>query len=214
MKAIQLLVLNLSLATFGLLTMGLTAATAQDAVNQSDTTGNAIEPPPIIDSGSIGGGSDPSYNPSTGAIDVPNIPGLDGGISIDPQTNSAIGDGAGTPTPDNPQVNAATGDGAGTTAYDNSQNDLVEGGKASNGETRSITLNTVAGLLADDLNESLQDLEAAESESTEPRRIVRRANGNCKDTSLEARAAVGKKLEQAREFIDRVEQIDPGDAIW
>jgi hypothetical protein len=195
MKIIRVLVLNLSVATFGLLAVGLTAATAQDAVNQSDVTGNVIEPPPIIDSGSIGGGTDPSYNPSTGAIDVP---GLDGGVSIDPQSNSA------------------TGDGTGATTSENSQNDLdlIEARRVNREESQSITLNRVAGLLADDLDESLKDLAEAENLPKGPRRIVRRANSNCKDTSLEARAAVEKKLDQAREFIDRVEEIDPGEAIW
>jgi hypothetical protein len=173
MKTIQLLVLNFSIVTFGLLTVDLTAATAQDASNQSDTTGNTIEPPFEFNNNYTNGTD--VFNPSlsTGGI---AIPGFDEKFTFDPKTNTFVG------------------------------------------ESQQITINDSAQAIASDLNQSLEDLVAAENAqktaSTGPRHIVRRATDNCKDVSLEARSEVEKKLEQAREFVDSIESIDPGNSIW
>jgi hypothetical protein len=162
MKAIQIQVLNLSVAAFGLLTVGLTAATAQDAVNQSDTTGNAIEPPPIIS----------NYD-------------------------------------NNPVIEASP-------AFNANRNNVGLARRGS--ESSNFGINDIAELLATQLNQALADLAAAENAqktaSTGSRHIVRRVNDNCKDTSLEARAEVEKKLEQAKQFIEQVDRIKPGNSIW
>jgi hypothetical protein len=88
----------------------------------------------------------------------------------------------------------------------------------SSGNSRAVTLNDVAELLAGDLNQSLEQLAAAENAAkvadSAPRRIARRATKDCINPAFQARKTVESKLEQSKEFIEQVNQIQPEKAMW
>ena len=88
----------------------------------------------------------------------------------------------------------------------------------SSGSSRAVTLNDVAELLGGDLNQSLEQLAAAENTAkvadSAPRRIARRATKDCINPAFQARKTVESKLEQSKKFIEQVNQIQPEKAMW
>jgi hypothetical protein len=94
--------------------------------------------------------------------------------------------------------------------------DPIEIGQSS-GNSRAVTLNDVAELLGGDLNQSLEQLAAAENAAkvaSDPRRIARRATKDCINPAFQARKTVESKLEQSKEFIEQVNQIQPEKGMW
>ncbi len=98
------------------------------------------------------------------------------------------------------------------------RNSPGESSGESSGNSRAVTLNDVAELLAGDLNQSLEQLAAAENAAkvadSAPRRIARRATKDCINPAFQARKTVESKLEQSKEFIEQVNQIQPEKAMW
>jgi len=120
----------------------------------------------------------------------------------------------------------------------------------SNGKPQKVTLNEIAEVLGDNLEQSLDNLAAIENDpaiadagprrivrrsslndtpacgcdSTEPRRISRNPevnklgaccnNPDFNNRELEARRIVEDQLEEAKKFIEQVEQIQPENYIW
>jgi hypothetical protein len=212
MQKIKILVLNLSILLLGGMTVGTNPVIAQNAVNQSDTTGIIIEPPPVVDTSNFSGGGQAGYDPTTGTIDLAELGGELGELFIDPDIFLLDANGEGLTPGD---VNT------GNTEADGSGGDSDDTNSAS--ESQKVSINDVAELLETDLNQSLEDLataeKAQETASEQPRRIARnrlarRASNNCLDPTVEARAEVEKKLEQAQKFIKAIDSIQPGNAIW
>jgi len=87
----------------------------------------------------------------------------------------------------------------------------------SSGNSRAVTLNDVAELLGGDLDQSLNQLAAAENAAkvaSGPRRIARRATKDCINPAFQARKTVESKLEQSQKFIEQVNQIQPEKGMW
>jgi hypothetical protein len=91
----------------------------------------------------------------------------------------------------------------------------------SSGNSRAVTLNDLAELLGGDLNQSLEQLAAAENDTKVAsgprrigRRIARRATKDCINPAFQARETVESKLEQSKKFIEQVNQIQPEKAMW
>lgn len=81
--------------------------------------------------------------------------------------------------------------------------------------TQAITLNKLAELIEDDLQQSLNELAAAEKISdNQPRRFVRRRSTDCINPAIQAREVVQTKLEESRQFIEQIEQLNPENNIW
>lgn len=177
------------------------SATAQLPPNLSDTTGfNSSNAPFVGISGSGGptffGGGVGNYNPLTGNID---FFWLSDGLSIEPGIT----------------LSAAEGDGS---AFGSTRctGDLCQ---ESATETQEITLDEIAELLELDLERSLERLalaeDAVEKAASEPRRIVRRSTEReCVNPYIRARDEVDRKVEQAQEFIEQVEPINPENRLW
>ncbi|VEP12226.1 conserved exported hypothetical protein [Hyella patelloides LEGE 07179] len=84
--------------------------------------------------------------------------------------------------------------------------------------TRAISLNDLAELIENDLQNSLNELAAAEAveqrASNQPRKFVRRRSANCVNPAIQARQTVEKKLEESQKFVEQVDQLNPENSIW
>ena len=155
-----------------------------------------------------------TIDPDTGAFNVEGL-GVGGNeITIPPdviQSLNDLGSGAGNNT------NTITGD-VNTLGSDGSNaiticfsNPCVPSGESS----KAITLNELANLIEDDLQQSLNELAAAEEIGDEqPRRFVRRRSSDCINPAIQARETVQTKLEESRQFIEKIEQLNPDNNIW
>ena len=155
-----------------------------------------------------------TIDPDTGAFNVEGL-GVGGNeITIPPdviQSLNDLGSGAGNNT------NTITGD-VNTLGSDGSNaiticfsNPCVPSGESS----KAITLNELANLIEDDLQQSLNELAAAEEIGDEqPRRFVRRRSSDCINPAIQARETVQTKLEESRQFIEQIEQLNPDNNIW
>lgn len=162
-----------------------------------------------------------TIDPDTGAFTVEGL-GVGAGneITIPPDViqslNDLGGDGIGNNTDSN--TNIITGD-VNTLGSDGSNaiticfsNPCVPSGES----TRAVTLNELAELIEDDLQQSLNDLAIAEEigDEEQPRRFVRRRSSNCINPAIQARETVQTKLEESQQFIEQVEQLNPDNNIW
>ena len=155
-----------------------------------------------------------TIDPDTGAFNVEGL-GVGGNeITIPPdviQSLNDLGSGAGNNT------NTITGD-VNTLGSDGSNaiticfsNPCVPSGESS----KAITLNELANLIEDDLQQSLNELAAAEEiGDNQPRRFVRRRSSDCINPAIQARETVQTKLEESRQFIEQIEQLNPDNNIW
>lgn len=84
--------------------------------------------------------------------------------------------------------------------------------------TRAITLNELAELMEKDLQQSLNDLAAAEAAEKraegQPRKFVRRRSSDCVNPAIQAREIVSTKLEESQKFVEQIEQLNPDNNIW
>jgi hypothetical protein len=212
--------------------------------NQSDTTGQQTFSAPSVNIDSSNGGFSgqdvffkPTGSDGNGAFSFGELE-----FTIDRNVlNSSLGNslGLGTfgtdtggtdisrsePTTPNQDSEIATtsGDGEDGIAKDSGscQGELCQEDDAAN-NPKDITINDLAELLEVDLNESLKQLAAANDAvlkaEGEPRRIVRRQNLDeqraCVNPAIEASKKVGSKLQQSRNFIEKVNQIQPEKGLW
>ena len=91
------------------------------------------------------------------------------------------------------------------------------------GRVNGVSINDVAKTLQTDIDRSLEQLskveEAVKTAEAEPRRIARRRNvaedtRACINPAIQVRQQVAEKLEQSRDFIEEVNQIDPNNGLW
>ena len=84
--------------------------------------------------------------------------------------------------------------------------------------TRAISLNELAELIENDLQNSLQELAAAEASeqraNNQPRKFVRRRASNCISPAIQARKTAEQKLAESQKFVQQIEQLNPENNIW
>lgn len=159
-----------------------------------------------------------TIDPDTGAFTVEGL-GVGAGneITIPPDVIQSLNDLGGDSGVGN-NTNTITGD-VNTLGSDSSNaiticfsNPCVPSGES----TKAITLNELANLIEDDLQQSLNDLAIAEEigDEEQPRRFVRRRSSNCINPAIQARETVQTKLEESQQFIEQVEQLNPDNNIW
>ena len=86
----------------------------------------------------------------------------------------------------------------------------------------AITLNDLAKLIEEDLNQSFNDLVAAEQLERElaeqPRRIIkrtpRRDSTACVSPALEARREFQEKLQNSQDFVEQMQKLKPENNGW
>ena len=90
-------------------------------------------------------------------------------------------------------------------------------------QPQEVSVNDVAELLQTDIDRSLEQLSeveaAVKTAEAAPRRIARRRNlaegtRACINPAIQVRQQVAEKLEQSRDFIEEVNQIDPNNGLW
>ena len=84
--------------------------------------------------------------------------------------------------------------------------------------TKAITLDELARLIERDLQQSLDDVAAAEALEQElqdrPRKFVRRRSTSCISPAIQARETYNRKLEQSQQFLEQMEQLNPNNSLW
>lgn len=189
--------------------------------------------------------------PSVG-IDGLNGNGFNNLVTFDPVTSTFAGGGLDKPisfeflSPNGDSIGIGKSpDGSSTIgSVDCSGKDCI-----GNGKPQKVSLDQIAEVLGDNLEQSLDTLATIKNEASVadagPRRIVRRSSlnttpacgcdpseprrisrnpevklGGCCDNpdsnnrELEARRIVNQQLEEAKKFIEQVEQIQPEKYIW
>ncbi len=126
----------------------------------------------------------------------------------------------------NPDYNPTTGrvNGDGLFTDINLTPDATEDSfESSTNQPQEVSVNNVAELLQTDIDRSLEQLskveEAVKTAEAAPRRIARRRNvaedtRACINPAIQVRQKVAEKLEQSRDFIEEVNQIDPNNGLW
>ena len=135
---------------------------------------------------------------------IDSIPNVSIGVSLD--TTGSTGDGSDTATQQGGESETIT------ICLGNPCLPDEDGGKA-------ITLNDLAKLIEDDLNQSLSDLLAAEElerkAAYKPRRSARRRSSNaCISPVVKARREFITKLQQSREFAEKIEPLKLENYGW
>lgn len=197
------------LATLGIVMM---TASVKAETNQSDTSGGQ------------------TYSSPTVSIDSINGNGISNVVQFDPVTGTFFGRGfgSGSGSGSGNGLAGGSGSGSGSANGENGDGSTTATGKddgtsqANGNQPRQVTLNDLAKLLADNLNDSLDNLAAAEKSgqvaNAAPRRIARRGTlsdlRTCPNPAIEAREIVEKQLSESKKFIEQVNQIELEKNIW
>ncbi|MEL6579854.1 MAG: hypothetical protein AAFQ14_08880 [Cyanobacteria bacterium J06621_12] len=174
--------------------------------NQSDTSGGQTfsSPTQQIDSKN-GNGISPTteFNPATGEV-------IGGGIDSPVQLKNAAGNNSGEASDIATDFNLGCSGDSCT--------------KGNSSQPREVSLNEVADALDAALEQSLDNLAAAENNAqladAGPRRIARRSAVSnqdvraCVNPVFEARDLVERQLAESEKFIEQVNQIEPQKNIW
>lgn len=192
-----------TLVMAGILTVTTTISVSAQT-NQSDTSGanNTSAPTTTVDTGNSASGSGAArtlqYNSATGTVSG-------GGLS------SPIFLGFGY------SFGGASGTGSGT----DSGTDSGSASATGDNQTTELTLNELAEALQKNLQQSLDNLAAAEDKAqladSGPRRITRRSSAEareCINPVYEARQMAERQLEETKKFIEQVNQIEPDKNLW
>jgi len=173
----------------------MTTSSVVAQTNQSDTSGGQ------------------TFSANTVNIDSENGNGISPTTQLDPATGEVIGGGIKTPV----QIDNSSGEGAGVAIGCTSTS-------CAEGQPRNVTINQVAEALDASLEQSLDNLAAAEqnaeSAASGPRRIARRSAVSDKDSRAcinplyEARDVVERQLVESEKFIEQVDRIEPQKNIW
>lgn len=222
-----------SLAAIASMTAVTTSVTAQ--TNQSDTSGFQTFSAPSVSIPASGIGSGIGVTPFISSGGQIIIPTADGNIVFTPETGDLFSSGFGSTNRratgnisgegSGDGSDRATGDIFGEGGDDGADQDtgeLSDEGLSAEDASRKITLNDVARLLEDDLDESLEQLaaaeEAVEAADKKPRRIARRSNleenRECINPAVQVRENFNTKLKQSRRFIEQINQINPENGLW
>lgn len=210
-----------SLLVFAGEIMTINPSNAQAAFDHDTTSVPTTQS--LVDTGVPTNSINGTIDPDTGAFTIEGL-GVGAGneITIPPDViqslNDLGGDGIGNNT--NTNTNTITGD-VNTLGSDGSNaiticfsNPCVPSGES----TKAVTLNELADLIEDDLQQSLNELAAAEAAEeigdNQPRRFVRRRSSNCINPAIQARETVQTKLEESQQFIEQIEQLNPDNNIW
>ena len=239
----------LSLVAAGVITSTSAVAQTNTNTNQSDTRGQTYSAPSVsIDS--INGNGIPSttlYDPATGeisggGIDTPirfgSFSGSGSGIGFGRSPGSVFGNASGnasgtgfgsngnnTNRPGAGNGVATAGEDGNSVATDSTLGCASEACLKVNGsQPREVTLNEVAEALNNGLEQSLDNLAAAENKArladSGPRRIARRSARSAGETRAcinpvyEAREIVERQLLETEKFIEQVNEIEPQKNIW
>ncbi|MGL5940604.1 MAG: hypothetical protein ACRC2S_09490 [Waterburya sp.] len=195
------------LATLGIVMM---TASVKAETNQSDTSGGQ------------------TYSSPTVSIDSMNGNGISNVVQFDPVTGTFFGSGFGSGSGSGSGNGLAGAAGNGSGNGENGDGSTTATGKddgssqANGNQPRQVTLNDLAKLLADNLNNSLDNLAAAEKSGqvadAAPRRIARRGTlsdlRTCPNPAIEAREKLENQLSQSKKFIEQVNQIELEKNIW
>ena len=219
MKQSTLLMLIVSIVNLGQLTLVDSAQAKPDNITTDSVNS------PIINTGNIGRTLDGTFNPGTESFIFND---LSGGFGISNDVINALSD-------PNSNSNIATGSTRRNSTTDN-EGSAVLGSDDSfeiticssdpcipQGDTEAaITLNDLAKLIEEDLNQSFNDLLAAEQLEQEladqPKRIIkrtsRRDSTNCVSPAIEARQEFEEKLENYQEFVTEMDRFKPENDAW
>ncbi len=114
----------------------------------------------------------------------------------------------------------------GSNTGESSNGDSSSGDSSSGGATNTISFDDLATLIQNDLQESVDNLVAAESVEKQTRRFSRRrSNQNCNascivgsdgkpKTVAQLQDEVDKKTAEAQKFVQQVNSLDPENSIW
>ena len=169
----------------------------------------------MVDTDVPGGSITGFLDPNTGVFTVRGLGGSNSEIVLSPDVVQAIQNltgltGTGTITGD---ANTLGSDSSNAITICLSDPCLPSGEG-----TRAISLNELAELIESDLQNSLQELAAAEAleqrASDRPRKFVRRRSSNCINPAIQAREIVEQKLAESQKFVQQIEQINPENNIW
>jgi hypothetical protein len=92
-------------------------------------------------------------------------------------------------------------------------------GSLDSNQTQDITINDAAELLGGELDQSLENLTAAEKADAAPRRIGRandkdRVSKTCVNPKIQAQSKVETQLSESKKFIEQVDRIELNRNIW
>ena len=155
---------------------------------------------------------DGSFDPETGNF---TVEGLGNAITLSPDIIRAIENAAGvsrnnTITRDFDTINP---DSSNTITICFSDPCIPSGES-----TKAISLNELAELIGEDLQNSLDNLIAAESAEqiakNQPRRFVRRRSDDCVNPAIQAREDYSRRFKASQQFIEQMEQLNPEKNIW
>ncbi|MGF1591149.1 MAG: hypothetical protein ACFCU7_18250 [Pleurocapsa sp.] len=166
-------------------------------------------------------------------------------VSATAQTNQSDTSGSqnySAPTTTVDTGNRASGSGSARTLQYNSATGMVTGGglsspiflgfgnsfgtasgTGSGSPTTEVTLNQISEALQKNLQQSLDNLAAAEDQTmladSGPRRITRRSASEaeareCVNPVYEARQMAERQLKETKKFIEQVNQIEPDKNLW
>lgn len=194
-------------------TIAITKSNAQAAFDHDTTSVPTTQS--LVDTSVPTNSLNGTIDPDTGAFTVEGLgAGAGSEITIPPDVIQSLNDLGGGGTAGN---NTISGDvSAGSADSSNTitvcfSNPCVPSGES----TQAITLNELANLIEDDLQQSLNELAAAEEiDDEQPRRFVRRRSSNCINPAIQAREDVQTKLEESQQFIEQVERLNPDNNIW
>ena len=163
--------------------------------NQSDSSGGQTVNAPTIN------------------IDSQNGNGISPTTQLDPISGEIVGGGIETPI----QIdNANAGEGTGVAVNCTTPS-------CAEGQPRAVTINEVAEALNSSLEQSLDNLAAAEQNAqladAGPRRIARRSADEkdmraCVNPVYEAQDIVERQILESEKFIEQVDRIEPQKNIW
>ncbi len=155
---------------------------------------------------------------SGGTTNSVSINGVD--VALSPDVAQAIATQQGT-TGDSVTGGSTTGESA---TGESSAGDSSSGNSSTGGVSNTVSFNDLATLIQNDLQESVDNLVAAESVENQTRRFARRrssTNCNCAvgsdgkpKTVAQLQDEVDKKTAEAQKFVQQVNSLDPENNIW
>lgn len=152
-----------------------------------------------------------TFSSQTVQIDSKNGNGIPPTTQFNPATGEVVGGGISDPV----ELQSTSIQSIGC-----SGDTCVEGNA---NQPREVTLNEIAEALDASLEQSLDNLAAAENKAKQasagPRRIARRStigeqDGICVNPVFEAREIVERQLLETEKFIEQVDRIEPQKNIW
>ena len=175
----------------------------------------------LVDAAGANPGATANFDSETGAF---SVDGLGEGLALSPDVIQSLESLQGAANGSSPG-DLGSGDlGSG----DSGSGDSGSGNSGSGGVLNNISVNDLAKLVQTDLQDSMDNLVAAESaeqqQQQEPRRFARRRS-NCNSSCVvgtdgepqniaQLEAEVAQKTAEAEKFVQQLNQLDPENSIW